>query len=266
MIKATHGVITNIRMDHVDMMGPKLENIAEAISMTIPKKSILFTSEDRFLNFIKNKGNDLGTKVVATNGTDVLPEEMDGFSYIEHYENVSLALAVCKELNADRQLALQAMKNTVPDEGVLRKFVINNKEHVFHFYNALAANDPESSIMLWNNVQKMEKQGFQKVILINTRKDRLERSEQLIIAISTLDIDLLLLTGENINLVKKMALRYGFKMNKIVLIGLGSPGDQYNVMKSKLKVKSIIFAIGNMGAGGAELVNYISKLSKRNDT
>ena len=36
-------------------------------------------------------------------------EEMKGFSYIEHRENVSLALAVCQHLDIDRETALKGM-------------------------------------------------------------------------------------------------------------------------------------------------------------
>ena len=56
MIKATHGVLTNIRMDHLDVMGPRLENVAEALTLTIPKKSKVFTAEDRMLDYIKEEG------------------------------------------------------------------------------------------------------------------------------------------------------------------------------------------------------------------
>ena len=57
MIKATHGVITNIRLDHLDVMGPTLNDVAKAICGTIPKKSTLFTSEGRYLDYMQKVAN-----------------------------------------------------------------------------------------------------------------------------------------------------------------------------------------------------------------
>ena len=50
MIRATLGVITNIRMDHLDVMGPTLDDVAIAICNTIPRNTKVFTAEDRYTN------------------------------------------------------------------------------------------------------------------------------------------------------------------------------------------------------------------------
>ena len=262
MIKATHGVITNIRMDHLDVMGPKLENVAEALSMTIPKKSKLFTAETRMLEFLKDKASSLDTEVISTTGDTVNFTEMAEFPYFEHPENVSLALAICDSLNVNRKEALDAMKTTRPDEGALKKHTLRKNMQVIHFYNALAANDPESSVMLWKNIQKMEAKGSQKVIIINSRKDRKERSEQLILAISSLEYDVLFLTGENVDLVKSMAKKREIPSNKLFLIRQQDPEEQLNEMLTSLGQESVLVAFGNMGAGGAELVKYFEQNSE----
>lgn len=67
MIKATHGVITNIRLDHLDVMGPGIINVAEALSKTIPKGSKLFTAEDRMLDYLKEKADKQKTELIAVN-------------------------------------------------------------------------------------------------------------------------------------------------------------------------------------------------------
>jgi poly-gamma-glutamate synthase PgsB/CapB len=262
MIKATHGVITNIRMDHLDVMGPKLENVAEALSMTIPKNSKLFTAETRMLEFLKDKARRLGTEVISTTGDTVNLTEMAEFPYFEQPENVSLALAVCDSLDVNRKEALDAMKTTKPDEGALKKYTLRKKIKVIHFYNALAANDPESSITLWNNIQKIEAKDSQKAIILNSRKDRRERSEQLILAISSLEYDVLFLTGENVDLVKSMAKKKGIPSDKLAPIGQPNPEQQLSEMLTSLGQESVLVAFGNMGAGGAELVKYFKQNSE----
>ena len=264
MVKATHGVITNIRLDHLDVMGPKLQNVAEALSGTVPQKSKLFTAEDRMLDFLEKCAARRNTELIASTGDQVAAEEMEGFTYIEHPENVALALAICQDLGVDRAEALAAMKKTMPDEGALKKFSLTVEDHLLHFYNALAANDPESSIMLWNNILKMEADSVRKVIVLNNRKDRKERSEQLVQAAATLEFDSLCLTGENVDLVKSMALKQRIPEEKIVLIGQDEPAHQLQNMLPVLNGESVMVAFGNMGAGGAEFAKYIEETTKTN--
>lgn len=256
MIKATHGVITNIRLDHLDVMGPKLENVAEALALTIPSRSKLFTAEDRLLDFLREKSKKLGTRVFASDASLISDKEMRGFTYFEHPENVALALSICKDLGVDRSSALAAMKKTIPDEGALRKHTIQPNGNPIHFYNALAANDPESSVMLWHNIQKMEGDSKEYVVLLNARKDRKERSEQLIQATSQLRFDHLFLTGENVELVGAMARKYNIPLEKTLLIGQKEPARQVLEMVPRIRKESVIVAFGNMGAGGAELSKH----------
>lgn len=53
LIKATHAVITNVREDHLEIMGPEKKDVALAISGSIPESKILFTSEKEFFRFLK---------------------------------------------------------------------------------------------------------------------------------------------------------------------------------------------------------------------
>ena len=262
MIKATHGVLTNIRMDHLDVMGPRLENVAEALTLTIPKKSKVFTAEDRMLDYIKKKADKLNTEVVASDGDMVTAEDMRGFTYFEHPENVALALFVCESMKVDRVKALAAMKKTLPDEGALRKYQIEKHGKTIIFYNALAANDPESSIMLWKSIRKLEGDKKQYAIILNSRKDRKERSIQLTAAFSSLTFDHLFLTGENVELVRTIALKRGIPANKIHLIGITEPQFQSETIFEKAGKSCVVVAYGNMGAGGAELAKYFEHESE----
>ena len=45
---------------------------------------------------------------------------MEGFRYIEHKDNVALALSFCEKLGVDREKALLGMKKANPDPGALR--------------------------------------------------------------------------------------------------------------------------------------------------
>ena len=257
MVKATHGVITNIRLDHLDVMGPSLDEVAYALCGTIPKNTMLFTSEDRCFNYMKKIATKRKTRVFQSLGDKVSEEEMKGFRYIEHKVNVDLALDICASLGVDRAIALAEMKTTIPDEGVLTQSIIHDEDKVIHFYNGFAANDPESTLMIWETIETAHDQGEEKIILLNTRKDRQDRARQLVEAIaSDIDFDKIALIGESCELVEEMALKSKIAYNKIVTIGLLSPEEQYEKLVKSTDKAAIILGVGNMGVGGADLAKY----------
>ena len=45
LVRATHGVITNARADHLDVMGPTVRDVAKALSGTVPVGGKLFTAD-----------------------------------------------------------------------------------------------------------------------------------------------------------------------------------------------------------------------------
>jgi poly-gamma-glutamate synthase PgsB/CapB len=53
LIKSTHGVITNARADHLDIMGPTEADVAMALAGMTPYGGKLFTGEQRHLDILK---------------------------------------------------------------------------------------------------------------------------------------------------------------------------------------------------------------------
>jgi len=179
--------------------------------------------------------------------------DMEGFSYLEHKENVALALDVCLGFGVTKEVALPGMHASLPDEGVLRMVSIKEGQKRIHFFNALAANDPESSLILWNSiVAKCDENEF-KIIVLNSRKDRQERAVQLVEMIAGLEYDRLVLIGENMEAVRGMCLTNGIPKNKVVGLGQKPTEEQYKQLVEVSDQNSTIVAFGNMGAGGAEL-------------
>ena len=259
MIHATIGVITNIRLDHLDVMGPTIKEVGEALSETIPKNGVLFTSEDKHIKFLEKKCQLKNAKFNRAVATSVSDEEMKGFNYIEHRDNVALALDICTHLGIDRQTALTGMKKMIPDEGVLvkNKVIINNKP--INFYNAFAANDPESSSMIWKTIQSTVKDE-QMVFLLTIRHDRQSRAIQLITLASTLAYDLVVLIGETTDVIKEKALSLGIPKEKLVNKPWDTPEKIYNGLGEVVSENATIVGIGNMGAMGAE----VSQLFRKN--
>ena len=263
MIKADIGVITNIRLDHLDVMGPRLDDVAKAICGTIPKKSKIFTSEDRYLRYMNKIAVKRKTALFASDPNTITNEDLQGFTYIEHKDNVALALDICMSLGVDRSKALAEMKRSIPDEGVLRRFTVQEQGKRIHFYNALAANDPESTIMIWDAIKNQSEDNEHMMFLLNTRQDRQDRAVRLVDMMSQLDYSSIGLIGESLDMVVSMCTKQGIEKNKIQAIGLKTTEEQYRDLYEALPHNSTIVAIGNMGAGGAELSEYFENQHKQ---
>jgi poly-gamma-glutamate synthase PgsB/CapB len=133
MVKADIGVITNSRLDHLDVMGPGIKNVTLSLCNTIPKNGKMFTAEYKMFPLMKKIADKMGTYIERSKEETVSDEEMRKFSHIEHKENVALALAVCKACGVDRETALQGMYKAKPDVGAAEIFVKNIKIKRFSF-------------------------------------------------------------------------------------------------------------------------------------
>jgi poly-gamma-glutamate synthase PgsB/CapB len=82
-VRATHGVITNCRPDHLDVMGPETKDVALCLAGMIPVNGKLFTAEKDHLDILSKAAIDRGTRLVAVSDDDVASvtkEELSGFS------------------------------------------------------------------------------------------------------------------------------------------------------------------------------------------
>ena len=149
MIHATIGVITNVRADHLDEMGPTVEDVARSLSATIPIGGMLFTCERNFLHVFEEAARKKHSEVRLIGEEGVTDAMMKGFTYLEHKSNVALALAVCEKAGVPPADALRGMQNVIPDPGVLRVYTLSHADRTIEFVNAFAANDPDSYVVIW---------------------------------------------------------------------------------------------------------------------
>lgn len=264
MIHSNIGVMTNIRIDHTDVMGHTLQEIAETLGRTIPSNEHLFTSENIIPETLKKMADKRRTITHFIDPETVSPEEMKGFSYIEHRENVSLALAVCQHLNIDRETALRGMYQAIPDAGALMVFKVHAFGKKLVFYNAFAANDPDSTFLVWKKIRDEIRLEGVRIVLLNTRQDRLYRAQQLAEMVAVRlekEIDYLMLIGQSTEVVENMAIQYGVPAKKLLSVGWTTPEKVYEKILSVTDMTATIVAIGNMGGMGAETVEYFEHRS-----
>jgi gamma-polyglutamate synthase len=263
---STLGVITNVRPDHLDVMGPTIWDVAEALSLTIPHNATLVAGDKEFAEFFEKKSAERNTKFVpAPDASTVTNEMMSGLQYLEHRENVALALAVCKELGVAEDVALKGMYGCGPDAGVLCTYKIREQDKYVEFINALATNDPFSLLRIWQRMMRKIGADQLKIMLINCRRDRYSRSQQLVSLVSQeLPTDYCVLIGEGTSHVAASMIRHGLNESKILNLGVTSPEFVFRQILELTKKDSVVFAIGNIADRHKLGINVVEYFKERN--
>lgn len=263
MVKSTVGVLTNVRADHLDEMGPTIEDVARSLANTIPWNSIAFTCEQAFLTVLQETGRDRRSNLVPVTAETVTDEMIRGFSYIEHKENVALALAVCEHLGVPSANALRGMQNALPDPGVLRLFGIHHYEKEITFVNAFAANDPDSYVVIWNLMKTRRAASSTVLGLVNCREDRIQRTESLATLIArTLPADHFILVGEFTTTLFNKAVSMGLRPSKMSNMGDANPVEVFERAAYLSGPHSLIIGIGNIVGFGEDILETFTSRGK----
>lgn len=248
LVSADIGVITNVRPDHLDEMGGSLDEIAEALSLTIPSKGTLFTADNRYF--------DLFRRLAGTKGSAAFCSEAEGeeLGDIDFVDNVSLALAVCRYLGVERDAAIAGMRGYRKDPGSLTIYRKKNSAgSSLTFINALAVNDPESTRLIMDKVFLGKvKAGEKGVLLINNRQDRLERLRQFcdFVLQTRESFDGIWLSGSLKPLMARMLRRAGIP--RAMIKSINNIGDLENITED-----TAVLAVGNIGGFGRVLTAYM---------
>ncbi|MBT3576678.1 MAG: poly-gamma-glutamate synthase PgsB [Candidatus Marinimicrobia bacterium] len=259
MVKSTHSVITNARLDHVEEMGHRLRDIAMSLSNTIPFKGNLFTAEQDKLEIFNEVAAKRRTEVHAVTDHGVSHDDMMGFNHIEHPENVALSIAVCESLGISREQALEGMRKAQPDPGALRIWDLEMDGRHFSLVNAFAANDPQSTKTIWNMIKEHPSLDHEHTCaFLNTRSDRVNRSSQLLeLILKDIKPDSLFVRGDKMERFEKP-----FFSKVKGRVEQFSENQSARVFAKKLlsqKGNTLIFGIGNIVGSGFQILDELKK-------
>jgi len=257
IVKATHGVITNVRSDHLEVMGPRLSDVARNLSSTIPKRSDFFTAEYRFIDLMERMAQDKHTRFHLARAEEVGAEDLKGFSYVELADNVSLALKVCESLKIPRETALEGMRKVTPDPGALIPLSLREGDVRIDFINLFAANDPESTAFLWKHLALGER-GDRTLALVNIRADRMRRSKDLAPLFGhQIKAYRYLLIGEMTHVFADMIRRQGVPAADIIDLGGKSSEKIWARIVAESTGQTTVVGIANIGGAGVSLMTLL---------
>ena len=259
MVRSHIGVITNVRPDHLDEMGPTEDDVAYSLCNTIPVDGILITGEDQKKDILKEVASSNRSDLIFSDDQSVTNDELDQFTYMEHPSNVAVALDVCKEAGISRDIALAGMHKVQPDLGALVAWNLDMKEKRLQFINGMAANDPVSTLQIWKFVIDRYPAVGGTCVFFNSREDRPLRTRQMIeLTLEEIKPDHFIIRGDKVTSAIK-GLSHHSPKTDVKVVGLYEPLNEVVDLLEKLPNDTLIYAIGNQVGAGQDILQLISE-------
>ena len=253
IIRSTIGVITNIREDHMEVLGKTLEGMAAAIALTVPQHGVLVTAEDRFHSLIEERAKTLRTRLIRVSKEG----EVEGLPLTEPHafrENYEVALAVCGEVGVDRETALGGMRSTTQDVGALhicRSAVLGKS---ITFVNAFSVNDTDSLAVVWTKLEVHPGVTRPVAVLLNSREDRPLRSQAFGAGVvRRVRPDVLLLVGRAWRFVRNAAIRNGYPADRIIHLSRLTGENLREKLAPHVPEGSTLIGLGNYYGWGMKV-------------
>jgi gamma-polyglutamate synthase len=179
MIRATIGVITNVRLDHTEVMGPDRPSIAAALANTVPEGGVLVTGPAPCAPAFRRRAEAVGTRVVEADADAGRASAPGGARWLS--EDVSIALAVTRELGIVDAVAQRGFARAPRDPGATRQGRVTLRGGEIDWLDATSANDPESLDLLleefrpWRDEMDERTAGRARIVVYHHRDDRAPR-------------------------------------------------------------------------------------------
>jgi poly-gamma-glutamate synthase PgsB/CapB len=259
LLRSTIGVLTNVGLDHVGVMGSTLEEITAALGSTIPTRGALVTSSP-VPALWSSRAASLGTEVRAVSPAAVrtLPA-----GYVEWPINVALALEVCALCGVDRETALAAMRVVHPDPGALRVWQMRHAGGRVWLIGSFGANDPDSTRRAIERVRGHLPEPGRIVGVLNTRADRGERTLQWCEALlrGDLRVDALVLTGGHGPAALRLLRRGGWR-GAATAAASPEPDELMDAALGHASDGGLIVGMGNIRGAGAALLDTWQRMGE----
>jgi len=249
VIKSTIGVITNVRRDHMEVMGKDLDDIAASLSQSIPRNGLLVTADTHYFNYFKSQSAKKNTRAYLVESQTSGEKRTSIFE-----ENLLVARKICSLLGVS---ARDALRDDV-SEIVPSRVIIKDGKRTIHFIDAFSANDIDSTRI----IQQMTLDGkycprpF--IALLNNRSDRPLRMLSFASLLSDEPVyDYIMLIGAHKGMAKRSI--HG-KVKKENIIPLRSQEAEKLIDEICQRISSSEFTVVGMGNAkgiGGELSRFL---------
>ena len=258
MVKSDIGVITNARPDHLDEMGPTEEDVAKSLCNSIPTNGTLITAEEKHKSMLQSIANSNKSDIVFSDESTITMDELNKFKYIEHPQNIAIALDVCDKMGIKRGIALKGMHSVQPDLGALIVWKLKVDGGYIQFVNGMAANDPVSTLQIWKFVIDRYPANTGTAVFFNSRDDRPIRTKQMLeLTFKEIKPDYFIIRGDKID-SKIQRLAHYSPDTKVQTFRLNEQLEKTTDAILTLPDDVLVYAIGNQVGEGQEILQKLS--------
>ena len=263
-------VVTNFRVDHMEAQGRTRDEVASVLALDVPPGARAFVSEVEWNDSFDWSVGVSGGEVIRVPSGEarVSGEAPEMERHGEFESNLDLVWAVARHLGVRDDVIREGLRHVQDDVGALRSWQIQGEEaqEPWLLVNAFAANDPESTLRVYDRVAEAQGFGPEACIgLLNLRADRGDRSLQWAEALESGAISRfrrLYLAGLHARAVSHR-LRNHSEAGRIELLRPSSPEDTMEqVLGSEVSRGGLLFGFGNIHGLGETLVRHWKKVGK----
>lgn len=258
IIHARLTVIVNVLEDHLDEMGPTTEQIAWAFAETIPFHGRVVIPDCEYTDYFKQVAKRRHTKVFVADDSTIPDSLLKYFDYRLFPHNCAIAFAAADALGIDRATALAGMLKAHPDPGALRIYSLKAANGDYHLINAFAANEPTSTLDIWETVKSEIPEAEHPILLMNCRPDRVDRTRQFVKDFFPMIPNaVLVIVGENTKAVTT-AYQKGKFPNVIQYMNFEKQSADTVVQALQpLLAGSVVFCVGNIHGSGEQILDML---------
>jgi poly-gamma-glutamate synthase PgsB/CapB len=237
LVRATHTVITNVRPDHVEVVGTDPRAAAHAMSLVLPQGGKVFLSGEAAVEEILDRAGRRSCRVATIASAD------------RHHDDVNraLALAVCTSVGIGEDIGRAGFERAGSDAGafVIAQAIAGGR--TFRFANAFSCNDPESFERLWSEVAS----GEAPVVLFNLRDDRPERTKAFLHHLAKLrPMPRIFTTGF---IPTRWVRAAGLDLDRVGRLRTGSARKALETLAAAAPDGSLIWGVGNYSRLGRDI-------------
>jgi poly-gamma-glutamate synthase PgsB/CapB len=263
MIRSTVGVITNVRPDHFEVMGDRLDDIAEALAATIPDQGTLITGDSRYVPFFTAVASEMGTRVILADAAETEAADCPQGRFL-FPENVGIARSIVSLIGRDPAAVSACLDEALimrESAGVSRARLEGRQ---VNFIDAFSANDVVSTRMIQEKALARFPCPRPRIALFNNRADRPLRMQSF--AFSLLDdplYDHVAVIGECRRLARRF-IRRKTPGEKIFVLEGTTPAEILHELIAKVPGGEFtIVGMGNEKGQGRLLTDYFGEVSVR---
>ena len=259
MVKSQIGVITNARPDHLDEMGPTEVDVVKSLCNSIPVEGTIVTAEDKHKDILQSVAKRNRSEILFSEEKSITDGELNKFTYIEHPQNIAIALDVCHKMGVSRRVALSGMHSVQPDLGALVVWKLLGTRGALQFVNGMAANDPVSTLQIWKFVIDRYPTNSGTAVFFNSRDDRPLRTKQMLeLTFEEIKPEYFIIRGDKIE-PKVKRLMHHSPDTQVSIFSISESIE--NISKSILNLDDdiLIFAIGNQVGAGQKILHRLSE-------